>query len=102
MRDVERIAEGVKNGEIDSMPLEAYIYNIAKYSYSLLAVFDGVPDALAITGGVVKCDYVRERLLAKLKGIRVPSFPGRIRDGKPCRRSAQSNTGDRRGPGILR
>ncbi len=25
MRDVERIAEGVKNGEIDSMPLEAYI-----------------------------------------------------------------------------
>ena len=76
MRDVERIAEGVKNGEIDFTPLEAYIYNIAKYSYSLLAVFDGFPDALAITGGVVKCDYVRERLLEKLKGIRVLLFPG--------------------------
>ena len=76
MRDVESIARRVMKEEIDSAPLEAYIYNIAKYSYSLLAVFDGFPDALALTGGVVKCDFVRERLLSKLKGFRVLLFPG--------------------------
>ncbi len=40
-------------------------------------MFGGYPDALAITGGVVKSEFVRAALLEKLgKGFTVFLFPG--------------------------
>ena len=77
-RDVEKIVEMARGGDSRAVVvLQAYIYNIAKYIFSLLAVFGGYPDALALTGGVVKSEFVRAALLEKLgKGFTVFLFPG--------------------------
>lgn len=66
-RDVKKIIE-IASDETTfyKIILEAYIYNIAKYMFSLLAVFNGQIDAFIITGGVIKSSYIKEKLQIKL------------------------------------
>lgn len=77
-RDVESIVElAIEDNTRAVVVLKAYIYNIARYIFSLMAVFGGYPDVLALTGGVMKSRYIRERLLKKLgDGFEVLILPG--------------------------
>lgn len=77
-RDVQKIVEMAENNDPEATTvLEAYVYNIAKYMFSFLAVFDGVIDAFIITGGVIKSEYIKKRLEKKLGNrFRIICFPG--------------------------
>lgn len=67
-RDLEKIVELAKGDESALLVIKAYVYNIVKYIFSLLAVFKGYPDALVLTGGVMKSQYIKEKLLEGLGG----------------------------------
>ncbi len=76
-RDMFEIeAQSKKNNDL-SIVLDAYIYNIAKYICSLLPVFEGDLDAVILTGGVCRSDFIKEKINKKISFLgKIIFYPG--------------------------
>jgi len=78
-RDIKVILNKVNDNPSNNEIIHSYVYNITKSICGFFAVFDGLPDAIVITGGVIKSDVIRQMILAKLNfGIPVIVYPGEM------------------------
>ena len=75
-RNMSEILKEAEKNPKNMMIIEAYIYNVSKYACSLLPIFNGQLDAIVVTGGVVKNEFIRELLKKYLSFLKIMWYPG--------------------------
>lgn len=77
IRNISDVLAMAEHDEAARTVIDAYVYQIAKGVSSFLPLFNGKPDALVFTGGVVHSEKIRSLLSASLGFIgRLLWYPG--------------------------
>lgn len=77
-KDLREVEAMIDRGHVEAaLVLDAYCYQVSKYICAMAACFEGVVDAICISGGIANSQVVLEKIICRVKFIAdVMVFPG--------------------------